>query len=216
MLAPQKHPMRPHNWLPTRVFEFFGNVALVSHFFYPSSYVYTIRLRYSGSVMVPLFDPYAGRCTLVSTTERKGLFGMPYCNEGWHTKQVSDKRQFQRTDCCHPPCKGSRAVRPLHFSDELCHLQARFERYYPPAGSAPTTSCCCTASTSYPSKTSPKDDIIGTTASVDVSHTYTTCHASSTSLPIGQSRRHSYSSTQEPRPFARPALRRIRTALAAM
>ena len=62
----------------------------------------------------------------------------------------------------------------------------------------------------------PKDDIIGTTASVDVSHTYTTCHASSTSLPIGQSWRHSYSSTQEPRPFAQPALQQIRTALAAM
>ena len=103
--------------------------------------------------MVPLFDPYAGWCTLVSTTEQKGLFGMPYCNKGWHTKQVSDKHQFQWTDCCHLPCKGSRAICPLHFSDELCHLQAIFECYYPPASSAPTSSCCCTASTSYPSKT---------------------------------------------------------------
>ena len=64
-----------------------------------------------------------------------------------------------------------------------------------------------------------KDDIIRTTASVNVSYTYTsntTCHASSTLLPIGQSQRHFYSSTQEPQPFARPALQRICTALAAM
>jgi len=134
---------------------------------------------------------------------------MPYCNEGWHTKQVSNKHQFQRTDYCHPLCKGSRAIRPLHFSDELCHLQARFECYYPPAGSAPTSSCCCTASTSYPSKTCQHgaqrccNNIIGTTASIDVSHT---CHASSTSLPVGQSQRHSYSSTQEPWPCTQPAL----------
>ena len=67
-----------------------------------------------------------------------------------------------------------------------------------------------------PVNMAPKDDIIGTTASINVSHTYTTCHASSTSLPIGQSQRHSYSSTQELRPFARPVLWWICTALAAM
>ena len=58
--------------------------------------------------------------------EGKGCLGWPYCNEGWHTGQVFDKRQFRRTDCCHPPRKGSRPVRPLRLSDELCDIEIIF------------------------------------------------------------------------------------------
>jgi len=59
MLVPRKHPTRPHNWLPTRVFEFFGNVALVSlHFFHPSLYVWTVCLRYSGESVLGNGPPF--------------------------------------------------------------------------------------------------------------------------------------------------------------
>jgi len=73
-------------------------------------------------------------------------------------------------------------------------LQTRFERYWPrhrPCSGA-ASSCPRAASTPYPSKTCRRgaqrsliyccNNIVGTTACVDVSHTCTTCYASSTPL----------------------------------